>query len=324
MAYKTFANGFPLPASDLNNYLMNQSVIVFADASARSTALSSPVEGMVTYLESDNQLYKWTGADWENIAPESVITTQGDLIIGDVGGDESRLAIGAANTVLTSNGTTATWATIETPDSVITTEGDLIIGDASGDAARLGIGSNGQVLQSNGTTATWATPAGGSTEWTLLTSGSVPTGAATATIAFTSGYDRYAIFFQNLSGNNSATWYWQFQSGATVQNNERFGHLELEGGGSGYVRLRYSTSGEEFLMYLSGGSINGNAVFEVSGASQVGKAITTVLAGPTSNIGGNFSVHGYSAIANTGALDTIKLRVDQGTIDLGNFYIYGA
>ena len=40
----------------------------------------------------------------------SPVTTQGDLIIGDAGSNQSiRLGIGAANTVLTSNGTTASW-----------------------------------------------------------------------------------------------------------------------------------------------------------------------------------------------------------------------
>ena len=109
MAYKTFANGFPLPASDLNNYLMNQSVIVFADSTARTAALPTPTEGMITYLESDNLLYKWTGADWELIAEASPVTTEGDLIVGDAGGSETRLPIGSAGQVLTANGTTATW-----------------------------------------------------------------------------------------------------------------------------------------------------------------------------------------------------------------------
>lgn len=118
MAYKTFANGFPLPASDLNNYLMNQSVIVFADAAARTAAIASPTEGMVTYLEDDNELYKWTGSAWVNVAPtpdltslipKSTVTTAGDLIIADGASSVTRLGIGAADTVLTSNGTTATW-----------------------------------------------------------------------------------------------------------------------------------------------------------------------------------------------------------------------
>ncbi len=61
MAYKTFANGFPLPASDLNNFLMNQSVIVFADSAARTTAIPSPVQGMLTYLEDTSAYESWNG-----------------------------------------------------------------------------------------------------------------------------------------------------------------------------------------------------------------------------------------------------------------------
>ena len=40
---------------------------------------------------------------------DDVITTEGDLVIGDNGGEESRLPIGTNGQVLTSNGTTATW-----------------------------------------------------------------------------------------------------------------------------------------------------------------------------------------------------------------------
>lgn len=109
MAYKVFTNGSPLPASDLNTYLMNQSVMVFANASARSAALTSPTEGMVTWLEDTNKLEVYTGAAWSNVG--SPITTQGDLIVGDSTGSAARLGIGANGTVLSSNGTTASWQT---------------------------------------------------------------------------------------------------------------------------------------------------------------------------------------------------------------------
>jgi hypothetical protein len=157
MAFKTFANGFPLPASDLNNFLMKQSVIVFASAAARTSAIPEPVEGMLTYLEDDNELYKWTGADWENILDPSVITTQGDLILGDASGLETRLPIGAADTVLKSNGTTAIW-------------------EASGGAV--------------------------TTDWVKLQNEvSFPTGATTGSVTFTSGYDKYAIWFEGITSN---------------------------------------------------------------------------------------------------------------------------
>jgi len=108
MAYKTFANGFPLPASDLNNFLMNQSVIVFADAAARTTAIPSPVEGMLTYLEDTNAYESWNGSAYVGLG--SPITTEGDLITGDASGVASRIGIGTADQVLTVASGVPVWA----------------------------------------------------------------------------------------------------------------------------------------------------------------------------------------------------------------------
>jgi hypothetical protein len=74
MAYKVFANGFALNASELNTYLMNQSVMVFADSSARSTALTSPTEGMVTYLENTNALEFYNGTVWGAVGADTTLT----------------------------------------------------------------------------------------------------------------------------------------------------------------------------------------------------------------------------------------------------------
>jgi len=73
MAYKVFANGFTLNASELNTYLMNQSVMVFADAAARTAALT-PTEGMVTYLESTNALEFYNGTAWAAVGQDTTLT----------------------------------------------------------------------------------------------------------------------------------------------------------------------------------------------------------------------------------------------------------
>jgi hypothetical protein len=73
MAYKTFVNGFVLNASELNTYLMNQSVMVFANAAAR-TAAFSPIEGMVTYLESTNALELYNGTAWVPVGQDTTLT----------------------------------------------------------------------------------------------------------------------------------------------------------------------------------------------------------------------------------------------------------
>ena len=45
---------------------------------------------------------------------KDVITTQGDLRRGDSAGNAERLAIGSANQVLQSDGTTESWVTLST------------------------------------------------------------------------------------------------------------------------------------------------------------------------------------------------------------------
>lgn len=58
---KTFTAGSVLTASDVNGYLMEQSVMVFASAAARSSAIPSPSAGMVTYLTDVNQMQAYNG-----------------------------------------------------------------------------------------------------------------------------------------------------------------------------------------------------------------------------------------------------------------------
>jgi hypothetical protein len=64
MPRKTFVTGTVLTASDVNTFLMNQSVMVFASAAARNTAITSPTEGMIAYLSDSNALTLYDGAAW--------------------------------------------------------------------------------------------------------------------------------------------------------------------------------------------------------------------------------------------------------------------
>lgn len=88
------------------------------------------------------------------------MTTRGDIIVRDSSNATARLAKGAANTVLTSDGTDPAYAQIATAmiaDDAITlakmaggTDGNLITYDASGNPAYVAAGSSGQVLTSQG------------------------------------------------------------------------------------------------------------------------------------------------------------------------------
>lgn len=67
MAYKVFSNGDALTGSELNTYLMNQSVMVFATASARDAALTTPSEGMVVWLQDSDKYVYYTGSAWADL-----------------------------------------------------------------------------------------------------------------------------------------------------------------------------------------------------------------------------------------------------------------
>jgi hypothetical protein len=74
MGFKTFVNGDILDASEVNDFLMKQSVMVFADAAARTTALPSPIEGMVTYLQDADELFLYDGANWVVVVEDPTIS----------------------------------------------------------------------------------------------------------------------------------------------------------------------------------------------------------------------------------------------------------
>jgi hypothetical protein len=65
--YKSFNSGDILTASQVNTYLMDQSVMNFATIAARTTALSSPAEGTVTYLADNNRIEVYDGANWRTV-----------------------------------------------------------------------------------------------------------------------------------------------------------------------------------------------------------------------------------------------------------------
>jgi hypothetical protein len=65
MPRKEFDAFTRLDASDVNTYLMDQSVMSFAGTAARGSAIATPVEGMVTYLQDSNSLQLWTGSQWD-------------------------------------------------------------------------------------------------------------------------------------------------------------------------------------------------------------------------------------------------------------------
>lgn len=63
--YKLFNTGDVLTAQQVNEYLQQQTVMVFANSTARTTALSGVLaEGMMSYLQDTDSVQVYNGSSW--------------------------------------------------------------------------------------------------------------------------------------------------------------------------------------------------------------------------------------------------------------------
>jgi hypothetical protein len=67
LGFKEFTTGDVLTAADANGYLASQVVMVFASAAARTSAIASPQEGMMSYLKDTNAVATYDGAAWVTV-----------------------------------------------------------------------------------------------------------------------------------------------------------------------------------------------------------------------------------------------------------------
>jgi hypothetical protein len=70
---RTWTAGEVVTAANVQGYLQDQTVMVFADASARDAAITAPTEGMVAYLSDSNTLTAYTGSAW---VPAPLLTSE--------------------------------------------------------------------------------------------------------------------------------------------------------------------------------------------------------------------------------------------------------
>jgi hypothetical protein len=115
LGFKDFVTGEVLTAADVDGYLM-QGIWVFASATARDAAVTSPQEGNFAFLKDTNTTTYYTGSAWTNLDTTGMVnpmTTTGDTIYSSSGSTPARLGIGTAGQVLqvNSGATAPEWAT---------------------------------------------------------------------------------------------------------------------------------------------------------------------------------------------------------------------
>ena len=140
LGFKDFTTGEVLTAADVDGYLM-QGIWVFASAAARDAAVTAPAEGNFAFTKDTNSLWYYDGAAWvasgaagdiEGVTAgvgisgggtsgtvtitnsmATAIDAKGDLVAGTGADTFSKLTVGANDTILTADSTTATglkWA----------------------------------------------------------------------------------------------------------------------------------------------------------------------------------------------------------------------
>jgi hypothetical protein len=105
--YKLFATGDVLTAAQVNTFLMQQTVMVFASSAARTTALSGVLaEGMVSYLQDTNSLEVYDGSGWVGATGDITALTAGTGIsISSATGPIPTVAIDSTVATLTGSQT---------------------------------------------------------------------------------------------------------------------------------------------------------------------------------------------------------------------------
>jgi len=80
--YRTFSAGEVLTASNVQTYLMDQAIPVFASATARDAAITSPSEGQHCFLSDTDALQYYTGSAWIAAGGASVGFETNFLLMG--------------------------------------------------------------------------------------------------------------------------------------------------------------------------------------------------------------------------------------------------
>ena len=187
--YKLFNTGDVLTAAQVNTYLQEQTVMVFANSTARTTALSGVLaEGMVSYLQDTNAVEVYNGTSWVNVGNAGDIT-------------EVQAGVG----ISIASGTGPIPVITNSSTDLITTAGDLLYGTAADTMARLGIGTAGQVLKVNsGATAPeWGAAAAGALTLIQRTSFSNVASQAFDNV-FSSTYQAYLMVIEDIGAVTAA------------------------------------------------------------------------------------------------------------------------
>jgi hypothetical protein len=284
--YKLFTTGEVLTAAQVNTYLQEQTVMSFADAAARTSALSSVLaEGMMSYLRDTNAVQVYNGSAWVAVGSSSPLTTKGDLY--GFSTLDARVPIGTNNQVLTADSAQALGLKWATP--------------SGGPANYSLIGS---------------TALTGNT--TITISGISGMNSILALVASASSANAASFIRIRVNGDSGSNYYY---NSAAIGSYTTYDQQEFSVGGfadspgTGFLPARMTNNAASLVqasMLLDGGNTAGKKVASFSGSATAG--------------GGNGATMywGYGYYDSSSVISSVSVNSSTGNFDNGTLYVYGS
>jgi hypothetical protein len=146
VAYKVFTNGSVLNASEINENLMNQSVMVFSNSTARAAALTAPVEGMLTWLQDTNKYENYNGSAWVALGGSGVLQVKSvaklDTQVSASIASGATVDITGLSVSITPTSSSNKVLLIAQVNGVVTTNGLYVGFELVRDSTKIGAGTN--------------------------------------------------------------------------------------------------------------------------------------------------------------------------------------
>lgn len=300
--YIEFTTGDVLTAAAANGYLASQVVMVFASSAARTSAIASPQEGMLSYLKDTNAVEAYDGAAWISVGST-----------GDITGV-------TAGTGISGGGTSGTVTVTNSMATAIDAKGDLIAGTGADAFSRLAVGANGTILTADSAEATgikWAAAASGG-GMTSLASGSF-SGATVSLTSISGSYNSLRLVAYNwapASANNNLLMRFNSDTGTSYVSEVAYTLAADSNANATSIRLTGGTAT----------SSNGLFVVEIPFYASTAAYKYASVGGLTTPGSGGTATR--SAFINgfwnsTSAITSIQLIASSGNHGAGTYVLYG-